>query len=139
LKSGVYESRDYQSSSVTSTPKAGLSKEASKHDITTISEETVEELETGKRLPNWYERSPRKRSVASIPSLDVSYFAFNRSSQGSASIKRGVNRNSVRHLMNTAKCFCNALNRNLPNQLCVDESRVFVKGVYRMLEESRQV
>lgn len=53
--------------------RVALSNHTSRHDITTIREETGSEngdaLAT-KRLQNWYERSPRKKSAATIPTFD---------------------------------------------------------------------
>ena len=88
LSAGLYESRSYNSdstvasssapASVTGTPKAFVSvtdsQDISKHDITTINEEALEDSEldlTVTKLPNWYERSPRKRSVANLTFAEV--------------------------------------------------------------------
>lgn len=84
LSAGLYESRvcttdNSAAASVTGTPKTFVSvsdsQDISKHDITTIDEEALEGSEldlTVTKLPNWYERSPRKRSVANINLSEVS-------------------------------------------------------------------
>ncbi|ODM94726.1 Biotin--protein ligase [Orchesella cincta] len=79
LSAGLYESRHCNSdstcastsASASGTPKTFVSdlQDISKHDITTIDEEALEDSELDlsvTKLPNWYERSPRKRSVANI-------------------------------------------------------------------------
>ena len=68
---GIYESSD--------TPTIGLSQDASKHDITKISEESLVDQNKAEaedrvdisKLPNWYERSPKKRSIATIHQFEV--------------------------------------------------------------------
>ncbi|CAL8133784.1 unnamed protein product [Orchesella dallaii] len=77
LSAGLYEAPHCNSeciscsTSATGTPKTVLTsdcQDVSKHGITTIDEEGVEEcdFEPAPKLPNWYQRSPRKRSVTNI-------------------------------------------------------------------------
>lgn len=88
LSAGLYESRtcttdNSAATSVTGTPKTFVSvsdsQDISKHDITTIDEEALEGSQldlTVTKLPNWYERSPRKRSVANLTFTEVNEFKF---------------------------------------------------------------
>jgi len=74
LKVGIY---DWRSDSSCGTPKNSLSKDTSKHNIPLISEESfekeesVDEVATSAPLPNWYERSPKKKSLTAIHPTEV--------------------------------------------------------------------
>jgi hypothetical protein len=69
---GIFDCRESDiSESLTSTPKSSISKNISKHDITTISEEPFDDelLEASTPLANWFERTPKKRST--LPNFPV--------------------------------------------------------------------
>jgi hypothetical protein len=91
------------------------------HDITTISEESATASNNGEdgggshnKLLNWYERSPRKRSVTVIPTFEVIYILYSK----------------------TLESIINKINYNCRKQYILQDEEVFVLEVYcRLMPE----